>query len=73
MRRLIPRVHTTQSGVVLMDHQYLRLSDDGQRRVGHHQRNFDDAIAVRPEAGHLHVDPDQSGCVLRHQLLCDLA
>ena len=34
--------------------------------VGDDERDFDDAIGFRPEAGHLHVDPDQAVGVLRH-------
>jgi hypothetical protein len=38
--------------------------------VGDDERHFDDAIGVRLEAGHLHVDPDEAACVLGH---CDFA
>jgi hypothetical protein len=52
-----------------MHDQHRRLGDRSERAVGDHQRDLDDAVGLRFEPGHLHVDPDQVVGVLRHRRL----
>jgi hypothetical protein len=73
VRGLVPGIHRGESHIVLMHDQHRRLSDRGQRAVGDHERDLDDAIGLRPEPRHLHVDPDQMIGVLRHRRRVELA
>src|SRR4051794_31352859 len=42
-----------------MDRKHRAFDLDVQLRVGHDDRDLDDAVSVRIKAGHLEVDPDQ--------------
>ena len=44
------------------------LGEHGELRVRDQQRDLDDAVGVRLQAGHLHVDPDEVVGVARHGL-----
>jgi len=43
-----------------------RLGNGVELRVGDHDRDLDDPVAVRVEPGHLHVEPREIVLVLRH-------
>src|SRR3989304_7079976 len=55
-----------QHAVRLMQHQHRSLGYCLQIVVGDHQRDFDHAVGVRIQAGHLHVYPDKMILVLCH-------
>jgi hypothetical protein len=62
----IPLVHAAQHRIGLMHDPGRRLGDNVEVRVGNHHRQLDDAIAVRIEAGHFHVQPDERVLILCH-------
>ena len=55
--------------VILVDDPDRRFGHRYQVRIGHDQRDLDDAVGGRREAGHLHVDPDQVVSVLGHEVV----
>jgi hypothetical protein len=67
VRAAIPGIHAAERGVVLVDHPHRRLADLDQIVIGDDERHLEDSIAVRLEAGHLEVDPDQAVRILRHR------
>ena len=66
MRALVPVVHAGKHGVFLMNDPDRRFGHRDEIRIGHDQRDLDDAVGGRLETGHLHVDPDQVVGVLGH-------
>jgi len=66
MRLLVPLIHRSQNGIGLMHHPGWRLGNHFQLRIGHDHRHFDDAIAIRIQTGHFHVQPDEVVCVACH-------
>ncbi|MCY1241048.1 hypothetical protein D9M68_790170 [compost metagenome] len=59
MGAFVPVVHAIEHGIALVDHQHRAFSQDIELGVGNDDRNFDDAVGVRLQAGHFHVQPDQ--------------
>jgi hypothetical protein len=49
-----------------MDDPDRRLGYPDKIHIGDHQRDLDNAIHLRLEAGHLHIDPDEPARVLGH-------
>nr|GEU28358.1 ornithine carbamoyltransferase, chloroplastic [Tanacetum cinerariifolium] len=57
---LVPGVHAVQHFIALVNHQHRAFGQHVQVHVGDDHGHFDDAVGVRLEAGHFHVDPDQN-------------
>ena len=66
MRLLVPVIHRIEHGIRLMHRPHRRFSQCLKPRIGDNHRQFDNAIAIRIEPRHLHVQPDQVVCVLCH-------
>ena len=49
-----------------MNRNYRTFCHHFEISVGHDHRYFDDAIAIRLQSGHFHVDPDKAIRVLCH-------
>jgi hypothetical protein len=64
VRARVPLVHGRKRLFGLPHRDDGALGDDGKVAVGHDGRDLDDPVALRDEAGHLEVDPDQP--VRRH-------
>jgi hypothetical protein len=65
--RAVPIVHGIEDPVRLVHDQHRSLGDRGEPGVGHDDGDLEDPVAVRIEAGHLHVEPDEMIRVLRHR------
>ena len=59
MGALVPGVHLAHRLVGLVDREHRAFGQDVQMHVGDHDGHLDDAVRVRLQAGHFHVDPDQ--------------
>ncbi len=57
---LVPFVHLRKHGLALVHGQLRAVSDHIQFTVRHHGGNFDNAVVLGSESGHLEVDPDQA-------------
>ena len=68
MHALVPGVHRFQDFVGLVDDEQRACGEHGELRIGDQHRDLDDAVGVRLQAGHLHVDPDEVVGVARHGL-----
>ena len=68
VRRLVPRIHRVECGVVLVHDVHRRVRDGLDRMIRQHQRDLENAIRVGTKARHLEVDPDQAIRVLGHGL-----
>src|SRR5882762_1525542 len=66
MGALIPLIHCRKHFIGLAHDQDRSLGDGVQLRIGDDDRDFDDAIPVRIESGHFHVQPEKVVLVLRH-------
>ena len=56
---LVPVVHRCQHCVILVDGQHRPFSQDVELAVGHDGRDFNDAVGLRVQTGHLQINPDQ--------------
>jgi hypothetical protein len=63
VRALVPVVHLVERFVALVDGEHRTFGQHVQLRIGDDDGDFDDAVGVRIEAGHFHVEPDQVGLV----------
>ena len=68
VRALVPAIHRLQHLVGLVQDEHRAFGHRDELRIGDEQRDLDDAIGVRLQSGHLHVDPDEVVLVGGHGL-----
>lgn len=59
MRVLVPVVHLRERLVALMDREHGPFDRDVEGRIGDDDGDLDDAVGVRVQARHFHVEPDE--------------
>jgi hypothetical protein len=59
VRALVPVVHLVQRLVALVDGEHRAFGQHIQVRIRDDDGHFDDAVVVRIQAGHFHVEPDE--------------
>ena len=64
MRAFVPGVHAVEHTVELMDHQHRRLGHDLELGIGDDNGHLDDAVVIRQQTGHFHVDPSKIVLIL---------
>ena len=64
MGGLVPVVHAGQHLVGLMHHQHRRLGHDLELGIGDDNGHLDDAVVIRQQTGHFHVDPSKIVLIL---------
>ena len=62
----VPLVHAVEQLVALMDDVNVRLCQYVQIGIGNDHGDFDNAVVLRVEAGHFHIEPAEIVCVLGH-------
>ncbi len=62
----VPLVHRLQLGLWLLHCDNRALGQYIEVLVGDHGGDLDDAVALRHQAGHFEIDPDQIGGVRVH-------
>ena len=56
---LVPVVHLVECFIRLVDREHRAFGDDVQVRIGDDDGDLNDAVVVRVEARHFHVEPDE--------------
>jgi len=67
MRAFVPCIHAVHDFIRLMDREYRAFGQNIQLRVGYNDCDFDDAIIIRVQTGHFHVNPYQVELIRAHR------